>query len=148
MHYLICLMLCIGPECDIATSLSISLETFKLRWSINTCSYTSNERDRIDGPKGTNRFGKDFLTLKITFFHLFKLTGDPAPFFELVKLAAWTWYMPGCAFSLGFRIFLIFRDDARIMYQLYEVPCVKRSIKSCHIANRKYFVIMNEKHQN
>ncbi|RMZ97440.1 hypothetical protein BpHYR1_017470, partial [Brachionus plicatilis] len=25
-----------------------------LRWNINTCSYTSNERDRIDGPKGTN----------------------------------------------------------------------------------------------
>ncbi|RNA20005.1 hypothetical protein BpHYR1_030824 [Brachionus plicatilis] len=35
--------------CDIATSLSISLER-----SINTCSNTSNEGDRIDGPKGTN----------------------------------------------------------------------------------------------
>ncbi|RNA16226.1 hypothetical protein BpHYR1_010419 [Brachionus plicatilis] len=34
--------------CDIATSLSISLES---RWSLNTCSNTSNERDRIDGPK-------------------------------------------------------------------------------------------------
>ncbi|RNA18929.1 hypothetical protein BpHYR1_000593 [Brachionus plicatilis] len=36
--------------CDIATSLSISLKR-----SINTCSNTSNDGDRIDGPKGTNR---------------------------------------------------------------------------------------------